>query len=176
MGIPCRVLASPGTRQAPFSDLPRTRQHNEKPNVSCLGSIAIGWGKAWGNYCPKEMISIFFSYGGRFDSIDAASTKASKKTVLWTVFFRIRQQAAGIKPASAGRCRGFEPHAASLRSDLRLQAQGSPIRPTKGKSPSDFLPSASTGWSEAPRRRRFFHSDNIPNATIRLRLVGLAGP
>lgn len=31
--------------------------------------------------------------------------------------------------------KGFERHAASLWSDLRLQAQGSPIRLTKGKSP-----------------------------------------
>jgi hypothetical protein len=82
-------------------------------------------------------------------SIPAASTKASKKTVQWTVFFRLRQQAAGIGPASAGRSRGFEPHAASLRSDLRLQAQGYSIRLTKGKSLSDFLPSASTAGSVA---------------------------
>jgi hypothetical protein len=32
----------------------------------------------------------------------------------------------------AGRSQGFEPHAASWRSDLRLQAQGSPIPLTKG--------------------------------------------
>jgi hypothetical protein len=62
----------------------------------------------------------------------------------------------------AGRSRGFEPHAASLRSDLRLQAKGSPIRPTKGKSLGDFLPCASTACAEAvPRRRRFFFSDHL---------------
>lgn len=42
-------------------------------------------------------------------------------------------------PRDEGRSRGFEPHAASLRSGLRLQAQDSPILLTRGKSPGRFL-------------------------------------
>jgi hypothetical protein len=56
-------------------------------------------------------------------------------------FFPLTPNAAGSNPRGARQ--GFRAVAASLRSDLRLRTQGSPIQLAREKSPSDFLSFAS---------------------------------
>jgi hypothetical protein len=58
-------------------------------------------------------------------------------------FFFVGATRRELNPRGAGDFRGFGEHGSRRKSDLRLQAQGSPIQLTRRKSRSDFLPSAS---------------------------------
>ena len=89
----------------------------------------------------------------------------AQKTASWRFFFVSANGRRELKPRDAGRSRGFEPHAASLRSDLRLQAQGSPILLTRGKSRSDFLPFSSTTESKIKGPLRKHGALNLDSLT-----------
>jgi hypothetical protein len=93
---------------------------------------------------------------GKAGSIPAASTTVCKKPPSGG-FFSSARMAAGSEPASAGVLRCFAGHARRRKTDLRLQAQGSPIRPFKENRPSDFLLFASTKQKTA--LERFFFAD-----------------
>jgi len=87
------------------------------------------------------------------DSVDAASTSIPKKPSSGRFFFACATGGGNRTRGTRGISGNSGSTAPRRKSALRLQAQGSPIRLTRGKSPRDFLPFRLCWNAAGPDRR-----------------------